>query len=141
MDSILSGSVAARRFSTSVLSFFAGIALILAAIGIYGVVSYQVVQRTREIGIRMALGAQPTQVRSLIVRNSMRVVGLGLIVGILATPLLTRVLQTLLFGISPTDPGTLLIVLVLFGIVAIVASLIPAHRATRVDPVLALRSE
>jgi predicted permease len=141
MDAILSGSVAARRFSTSVLSFFAAVALILAAIGIYGVVSYQVVQRTREIGIRMALGAQPTQVRSLIVRNSMRVVGLGLIVGILATPLLTRVLQTLLFGISPTDPGTLLIVLVLFGVVAIVASLIPAHRATRVDPMLALRSE
>jgi putative ABC transport system permease protein len=141
MDAILSGSVAARRFSTSVLSFFAAVALILAAIGIYGVVSYQVVQRTREIGIRMALGAQPTQVRSLIVRNSMRVVGLGLFVGILATPLLTKVLQTLLFGISTSDPETFLLVLLLLGIVAIIASLIPAHRATHVDPMLALRSE
>lgn len=141
MDALLSGSIAGRRFSTSVLSFFAAVALVLAAIGIYGVVSYQVVQRTREIGIRMALGAQPAQVRSLIVRNSMRVVALGLAVGVLATPLLTRVLQTLLFDISPTDLSTLTVVLLLFVMVAILASLIPANRATRVDPVLALRSE
>ncbi|HEY5087412.1 MAG TPA: ABC transporter permease [Gemmatimonadaceae bacterium] len=141
MEAILSGSVAGRRFSTSVLSFFAAVALVLAAIGIYGVVSYQVVQRTREIGIRMALGAQPGQVRSLIVRNSMRIVGLGLIVGVLATPLLTRALQTLLFGISPTDPGTFVIVLLVFSVVAMLASLIPANRATRVDPMRALRSE
>jgi putative ABC transport system permease protein len=141
MDERLSGSVAGRRFSTSVLTFFAMIALLLAAIGIYGVVSYQVVQRTREIGIRMALGAQPGEVRSLIVRNSMRVVGLGLVVGVLATPLLTRALQALLYGISPSDPGTFVIVLLLFIAVAIAASLIPANRATRVDPVLALRSE
>jgi predicted permease len=141
MDARLSGSVAARRFSTSVLSFFATIALFLAAIGIYGVVSYQVVQRTREIGIRMALGAQPAQVRSLIVRNSMRIVGLGLVVGALATPLLTHALQTLLFGISTTDPGTFVIVLLIFAVVAMLASLIPANRATRIDPILALRSE
>lgn len=141
MDARLSGSVASRRFSTTVLSFFAAIALLLAAIGIYGVVSYQVVQRTREIGIRMALGAQPAQVRSLIVRNSMRVVGLGLIVGALATPLLTRALQTLLFGISTTDPGTFVIVLLIFAAVAMLASVIPANRATRIDPMLALRSE
>jgi predicted permease len=141
MDARLSVSVAARRFSTSVLSFFATIALVLAAIGIYGVVSYQVVQRTREIGIRMALGAQPGQVRRLIVRNSMRVVLVGLGVGVLATPLLTRALQTLLFDISPTDPGTFVIVLFLFCTVAMLASIIPANRATRVDPALALRSE
>jgi len=141
MDARLSGSVAARRFSTSVLSFFAVVALMLAAIGIYGVVSYQVVQRTREMGIRMALGAQPSQVRGLIVRNSMRVVGLGLVVGVLATPVLTHALQTLLFGISTTDPGTFVIVLLIFAAVAMLASLIPAHRATRIDPVLALRSE
>lgn len=141
MDERMSGSVAARRFSTSVLTFFAVVALLLAAIGIYGVVSYQVVQRTREMGIRMALGAQPAQVRRLIVRNSMRVVGVGLIVGVLATPLLTRALQSLLFGISPADPGTFVIVLLVFAVVAIVASLIPANRATRIDPMLALRSE
>jgi len=141
MDARLSGSVAGRRFSTSVLTFFAMIALLLAAIGIYGVVSYQVVQRTREIGIRMALGAQPTAVRGLIVRNSMRVVGLGLIVGVLATPLLTRALQSLLYGIGPTDPMTFGIVLLLFILVGVAASLVPANRATRIDPILALRSE
>jgi len=141
MDARMSGSVAGRRFSTSVLSFFAVVALVLAAIGIYGVVSYQVVQRTREMGIRMALGAQPAQVRALIVRNSMRVVGVGLLVGVLATPLLTHALQTLLYGISTTDPSTFLIVLLIFAVVAVLASLIPAHRATRIDPMLALRSE
>jgi predicted permease len=141
MDARMSGSVAGRKFSTSVLGFFAVIALVLAAIGIYGVVSYQVVQRTREIGIRMALGAQPGQVRGLIIGNSMRVVGLGLLVGVLATPLLTRALQTLLFGISSSDPGTFAIVLLIFATVALFASLIPANRATRVDPMLALRSE
>ncbi len=141
MDARMSDSVAGRKFSTSVLSFFAVVALVLAAIGIYGVVSYQVVQRTREMGIRMALGAQPAQVRGLIVRNSMRVVGLGLVVGVLATPLLTHALQTLLFGISTTDPDTFVIVLLIFSAVAMLASLIPAHRATRIDPVLALRSE
>jgi putative ABC transport system permease protein len=141
MDARMSGSVAGRKFSTSVLSFFAVVALVLAAIGIYGVVSYQVVQRTREMGIRMALGAQPAQVRGLIVRNSMRVVALGLVAGVLATPLLTHALQTLLYGISATDPGTFAIVLLIFAAVAMLASLIPAHRATRIDPVLALRSE
>jgi ABC-type antimicrobial peptide transport system permease subunit len=141
MDARLSGSVAGRRFSTSILTFFAMIALLLAAIGIYGVVSYQVVQRTREIGIRMALGAQAREVRRLIVGNSMRIVGLGLLVGVLATPLLTRALQALLYGISPTDPGTFVIVLLLFAAVAVAASLIPANRATRIDPILALRSE
>ncbi len=141
MDDRLAGSIAGRRFSTSVLSFFAAAALVLAAIGIYGVVSYQVVQRTREIGIRMALGAQPSQVRGLIVRNSMRAVVLGLAVGVMATPLLTRVLQTLLYDISSTDPTTLVSVLIFFGIVAIFASLIPANRASHVDPVIALRSE
>jgi putative ABC transport system permease protein len=141
MDELMSSSVAGRRFSTSVLGFFAVVALILAAIGIYGVVSYQVVQRTREMGIRMALGAQPAQVRGLIIRNSMSVVASGLLVGVLATPLLTRALQTLLFGVSATDPGTFAIVLVVFAVVAVAASLIPANRATRVDPVLALRSE
>ncbi|MGI8509557.1 MAG: FtsX-like permease family protein, partial [Gemmatimonadaceae bacterium] len=141
MDARMSESIAGRRFSASVLGFFAGVALVLAAIGIYGVVSYQVVQRTREMGIRMALGAQPGQVRSLIVRNSMRVVALGLAVGVLATPLLTRALQSFLFDVHGADPGTLVIVLALFIVVAIVASLIPANRATRLDPVLALRCE
>jgi putative ABC transport system permease protein len=141
MDSRLSGAVAGRRFSTSVLTFFAVIALLLAAIGIYGVVSYQVVQRTREIGIRIALGAQPASVRRLIVINSMRVVALGLVVGILATPVLTRALQSLLYDISPTDPGTFVTVLLVFVLVALAASLIPANRATRIAPMLALRSE
>jgi putative ABC transport system permease protein len=141
MDSRVSKSVAGRRFSTTVLGFFAGIALILAAIGIYSVVSYQVVQRTREMGIRMALGAQSGQVLRLVIRGSMRVVAVGLLVGMLAAPALTRVLQSLLFGVSAADVSTFVGVLLLFIAVALIASLIPAHRATRVDPVLALRSE
>lgn len=141
MDSRVSRSVSGRRFSTSVLGFFATVALILAAIGIYGVVSYQVVQRTREMGIRMALGAQPGQVFSLVVKGSMRVVALGLVAGMLVAPLLTRVLQSLLFGVSAADVSTFVGVLLLFITVALVASIIPARRATRVDPVLALRSE
>jgi putative ABC transport system permease protein len=141
MDSRVSKSVAGRRFSTTVLGFFAAVALILAAIGIYSVVSYQVVQRTREMGIRMALGAQSGQVLSLVVKGSMRVVALGLLIGMLAAPALTRVLQSLLFGVSAADIGTFITVLLLFVGVALIASLIPARRATRVDPILALRSE
>ncbi len=141
MDALTSSSVASRKFSTSILGFFAVAALILAAIGIYGVVSYQVAQRTREMGIRMALGAQQSQVWRLVMRRSMRVVAVGLAVGVLATLPLTRVLQSLLYGIGPADPITFVAVLLLFGSVAVLASLIPAFRATRVDPVLALRNE
>ena len=141
MDSRVSKSVAGRRFSTTVLGFFAGIALILAAIGIYSVVSYQVVQRTREMGIRMALGAQSGQVLRLVIKGSMRVVAVGLIVGLLAAPALTRVLQSLLFGVSAADVCTFACVLVLFVFVALIASVIPARRAVAVDPVIALRSE
>lgn len=141
MNARVSSSVAGRRFSASVLGLFALVALVLAAVGIYGVVSYQVVQRTREMGIRMALGAQPAQVRNLVMRNSMRVVALGLAAGVLATPLLTRVFQNLLFGVSAADPATFVGVLLLFSTVAVLACLIPARRATRVDPVIALRPE
>jgi putative ABC transport system permease protein len=141
MQSLVSKSVAGRRFSTTVLGFFAGIALVLAAIGIYGVVSYQVVQRTREMGIRMALGARSGQVLSLVIKGSMRVVAVGLIVGMLAAPALARVLRSLLFDVSTTDASTFVGVLLLFVIVALIASIIPAVRATRVDPVVALRSE
>ncbi len=141
MDSRVAASVAGRKFSTSVLSFFAAIALMLAAIGIYGVVSYQVVQRTREMGIRMALGAQPGQVQNLVVKGSMRVVALGLVAGVLAAPVVTRVLQSRLFGVSAADASTFAGVLLLFIVVALVASIIPARRATRVDPLVALRSE
>lgn len=141
MDARVSRSMAERRFSTAVLGFFAAVALILAAIGIYGVVSYQVAQRTREMGIRMALGAQPGQVLGLVVRGSMRVVGVGLFVGVLVAPLLTHLLQSLLFGVAAADVATFVSVLLIFIAVALVASLIPARRATRVNPLIALRSE
>jgi putative ABC transport system permease protein len=141
MDSRVANSVAGRRFSTTVLGVFAGIALILAAIGIYSVVSYQVVQRTREIGIRMALGAQAGQVLSLVVNGSMRIVAIGLLIGVLTAPALARVLQSLLFGVSVTDISTFGGVLLLFIAVALIASVIPARRAAAVDPVIALRSE
>ena len=141
MDALMASSIAGRLLSSSVLGVFAAVALILAAIGIYGVVSYQVVQRTREMGVRMALGARPGQVRGMVVGGSMRVVGVGLFAGAVAFPLLTRAIQSLLYGVEAIDPGTITGVLLLFGTVAAMASLIPAHRATRVDPLVALRSE
>ena len=141
MDALMASSVAGRLLSGSVLGVFAAVALILAAIGIYGVVSYQVVQRTREMGVRMALGARAGQVRGMIVGSAMRVVGIGLLAGAFAFPLLTHAIQTLLYGVDAIDPGTITGALLLFGAVAGIASLIPAHRATRVDPLIALRSD
>ena len=141
MNALMASCVAGRLLSSSVLGVFAAVALILAAIGIYGVVSYQVVQRTREMGVRMALGARPGQVRGMVVGSSMRIVAVGLIAGAVAFPLLTHAIQSLLYGVDAIDPGTITGVLLLFGAVAAMASLIPAHRATRVDPLVALRSE
>jgi putative ABC transport system permease protein len=141
LTSRIAVSTADRRFSTSVLSFFAGVALLLAAIGIYGVVSYQVVQRSREIAIRMALGAHAAQVRRLIVWGAMRMVFLGLGVGIVATAALTRVVQAFLYGVPATDPTTYLIVLPLLASVALFATAFPAWRASAADPMPLLRVE
>jgi putative ABC transport system permease protein len=141
MQDVLSESVAPRRFNMLLLAAFAGLALLLASIGIYGVMSYSVSQYTHEIGIRMALGARATDVLQLIVRQGMALVLIGLAAGAAGALALTRVMSSLLFDVKPWDPLTLTSVSVLLGAVAFAASYIPARRATRVDPMIALRYE
>jgi putative ABC transport system permease protein len=141
MASRLSSSVADRRFTMMVLGVFAALALILAAVGIYGVVSYSVAQRTREIGIRMALGALPESVLAMMLRRSLTVVLIGLAVGTISALLITRVMRSLLYEVSPGDPLTLaLVVLVLSGVAGL-ASYVPARRGTRVDPRITMQAE
>jgi putative ABC transport system permease protein len=139
MESIVSESVARQRFSMLLLGIFATLALVLAAVGIYGVMSYSVAQRTREIGIRMALGAQRNDVLKLTIGQGLRLVITGVVIGLAAAFALTRVMSSLLFGISATDPMTFVTISVVLVSVAVLASYIPALRATRVDPMLALR--
>ena len=141
LDNVLSESVATPRFRTLVLGIFAGVALILAGVGIYGVISYGVSQRTHEIGIRMALGAQATDVLKLVVRGGMTLVLIGVAVGLAGALALTRLLTTLLFAVTPTDAATFATVSVGLMVVALFACFIPARRATKVDPLVALRYE
>jgi len=141
MDEILLDSIARQRFSMLLLAIFAGVALVLAAVGIYGVMSYSVAQRTHEIGIRMALGAQTGAVLKLAVGYGLRLVVAGVVVGLIAAFALTRVMSTLLFGITATDPVTFGLISLLLIVVAAIASYIPAGRATKVDPIIALRYE
>jgi len=141
MDEVVSASVANQRFSALLFALFGGIALLLAAVGIYGVISYGVAQRTHEIGIRVALGAGRTEVLRLIVGEAMRPALFGAAVGLAVAVGLTRLLTRLLFGVRPSDPPTFGAVLLILFAVALLASYIPARRATRVDPTVALRYE
>ena len=141
LDRLVANSVARPRFYAVTLGVFAGVAAVLAAIGIYGVLAYAVVQRTREIGIRMALGAQRAQVLGLVLRNGLILAAVGIALGLGGAVATTRLLQGMLFGITPLDPLTFGAVCLLFGLVATVASYLPARRATTVDPMVALRSE
>ena len=141
MEEILLDSIARQRFSMLLLAIFAGVALILAAVGIYGVMSYSVAQRTHEIGIRMALGAQTSAVLKLAVGYGMKLVVAGIVIGLIAAFALTRVMSTLLFGVTATDPVTFGVISLLLIVVAAIASYIPARRATKVDPIIALRYE
>jgi putative ABC transport system permease protein len=134
-------TLAQPRFNMMLLGTFAGVAMILAAIGIYGVIAYNVAQRTKEIGIRMALGAQKIDMLSLILRQSLVVVGIGLVVGLIGSLITTRLMASLLFGVSSTDFVTYAIVLALLATAALIASYLPARRAMNVDPVEALRYE
>ena len=141
VEGMISASVVRQRFSTTLVSVFAVIALALCAIGIYGVISFATAQRTREIGVRMALGADRSSIRRMVLREGALVVAIGLGIGLLASAGATQYLQTLLFEIRAIDPITIGAVCVLLSIVAMAACYIPARRATRVDPVVALRVE
>jgi putative ABC transport system permease protein len=134
-------AVAVSRSLMLLFAVFALLALVLAAVGIYGIVSYSVTQRTHEIGIRMALGARAANVLSLILKNGLTLVLTGIAIGIGGAFMLTRFLTTLLFGVTPTDTLTFVVVAGIFFVIAMVASLIPAVKATRVDPLVALRYE
>jgi ABC-type antimicrobial peptide transport system permease subunit len=137
----MGGWLADRRFLLLLVGLFAAAALGLAAVGIYGVVAFSVTRRTQEFGIRMALGARRSDVLRQILGDGARLASLGVVIGIGASLAITRVMSTLLFGISATDPLTFVGVVVLLSVVALFASYIPARRATRVDPLVALRYE
>ncbi len=141
MEQLLSRSVMARRFTMALLTVFAGLALILAAVGIFGVMSYSVTERTREIGIRMALGARAGDVVKVIVRQGMILAVIGIVFGLAASFALTPLMQSLLFGVSPTDPVTFIVLAFLLAAVALAACHLPARRAARVDPMVTLRHE
>jgi putative ABC transport system permease protein len=141
MEARVSGSVARPKLQTLVLGAFAGLALLLAAVGIYGVMSHAAQQRTREIGIRMAVGASSRAILALFLRQGFAMVALGVVAGLLGAAAMTRVLQTLLFGVSPTDPLVFATITVVLATVALVAAWLPARRATRLDPLVALRED
>ncbi|HUE42597.1 MAG TPA: ABC transporter permease [Candidatus Sulfotelmatobacter sp.] len=141
MEQVLSRSLALRNFMRLLLSAFASLALLLAAIGIYGVISYAVSQRTREIGVRMALGATPAGMLRLILSESLQLILFGVVIGVAAALGLTRMLASMLYGISSTDPLIFVMVTMLLVVIALAACLIPARRAMRIDPMVALRHE
>ena len=139
LDQYMKESVAQRRFNTLLLALFAGTALILTSVGLYGVMAYSVAQRTREIGVRVALGAQTGDVLRLVVGQGMKLTLIGVVIGLLASLALTWLMKSLLFDISPTDPPTFAGIALLLAIVALLACWVPARRAAKVDPMVALR--
>jgi len=141
MEDLVSKSMANRKFTMVVLGSFAAMAMVLAAIGLFGVMSYSVVQRAREIGVRMALGARRIDIFNLIVREGMLLTLIGLVLGVGGATAMTRLISGLLFEISATDFSTFALLSGLLGFVAFVACWWPAHRASQVDPVVTLRAE
>jgi putative ABC transport system permease protein len=141
MEAVVADSVSDRRLNMLLLGIFAAVALTLAMIGIYSVMSYTVSQHTREIGIRMALGAQPMDVLKLVVGQGMGLTLVGVGIGVAGAFGLTRLMATLLYGVTATDPLTFALVSALLMVVALLACCVPARRATKVDPMVALRTE
>lgn len=141
MNLVIENTVRDKSLNTTLLTIFAGVSLLLAVIGVYGVMSYTVAQHTREIGIRMALGAQPRAILKLIMGRGLMLVSVGAVIGVLASFGLTRFIESMLFGVTPTDPLTFVAIVLLLGVVALLACLIPAQRAMRVDPIVVLRHQ
>ena len=141
LEEIMADSIARQRFAMTLLSVFSGVALVIAAVGIYGVMAYNVVQRTGEFGIRMALGAQQRDVLRLVLMQGGKLIGLGLVIGLAATLAVSRAMGSMLFNTSACDPLTLASITLLLGAVALVACFFPANRATKVNPIEALRAE
>jgi predicted permease len=141
LEEIRSRSMAQTSFALTMLAIAAAVALLLGLVGIYGVVAYVASQRTREIGVRMALGAQPTDIRTLFVGHGLRLVGVGVVLGIASAMALSRLMSALLFGVGPLDPATYAAVSTGLGLIALVATYLPARRASRLDPLVALRTD
>ena len=141
MEEVAADTIAQPRFRAELIGSFAALALVLAAVGIFGVLAFSVSQRTREFGIRMALGARASSVLGLVLASGFRIILAGIAVGIAGATVLTRFLGTLLYGVKPTDPLTFVATPALLAAVALIACAAPAWRATRVDPAVALRQE
>jgi ABC-type antimicrobial peptide transport system permease subunit len=141
MSERMSGSMARQRFATTMLGVFAAFALLLAIVGVYGVMSHLVAQGSHDIGVRMALGADRSGILLMVLQRGMELTGAGVVAGLLGAVALTRVMASLLFGVSATDVLTFAIVPVMLIATAVIATYIPALRATRVDPTVALREE
>jgi putative ABC transport system permease protein len=140
MEELMSASMARRRFSLFLMSVFAAVALLLAALGIYGVMAFVVSQRVQEFGVRLALGAQRWDILMLVVRPGLILTLSGAVIGVAASMIVTRLMSTLLFGVSASDPLTFAMVPIVLGLVALLACVIPARRATRVSLAQALRN-
>jgi ABC-type antimicrobial peptide transport system permease subunit len=141
LEQVTDAALAARKFTLMIVGFFAGTALILTIAGIYSVIAFGVAQRTREIGVRLALGAKAEQIFALILREGVGIVGFGAPAGVLASLLLSQFIATQLYSVSPQDPGALIAAIVLIAGIAFLACWLPARRASRVDPIVALRTE
>jgi putative ABC transport system permease protein len=139
MSDLITKKFGVRRLGVVLVGFFSGATLLLSAIGLYGLLAYAVSRRTREIGIRIAVGARSTNILQLVIRRGLKLAGTGLLIGVVATLALSRLIGSLLYGVSATDPLSLIIAILVLGLAALLACLLPAFRATRIDPITALR--